>query len=70
MGAVFKAFPASNTDMKVNRRAKHIAQHDEDEYDVDDVDDGDDGDHSDHGGLGDHGDHGDHGDDSCFFSHT
>ena len=36
MRAVFKAFRASNTDMKVNRRAKHIAQHDEDEYDVDD----------------------------------
>ena len=51
MRAVFKAFRASNTDMKVNRRAKHIAQHDEDEDDVDD---------------GDHGDHGGHGDDSCF----
>ena len=52
MRAVFKAFRASNTDMKVNRRPKHIAQHDEDE---------DDGDH------GDHGDHGNYGDDSCFF---
>ena len=27
MGAVFKAFQGSNTDMKVNRRAKHTAQH-------------------------------------------
>ena len=26
MGAVFKAFQGSNTDMKVNRRAKHTAQ--------------------------------------------
>ena len=54
MRAVFKAFRASNTDMKVNRRAKHIAQHEEDEDDVDDGDDGDDC------------DDGDHGDDSCF----